>query len=194
MIGCWVALALVLPMTVPSLTEMAQRHPVAILPADAPSAVAAKKITKAFGQAGSENVLIVLLTDDKGLGPPDENVYRGLVDRLRRDTRDVVMLQDFLSTPPLHDVLASKDGKAWILPVGLSGELGTPESYRAYTNVVGMVNDTVKRNDGAPTLKATMTGPAATVADMTDAGAHDRVSIELAITILLLVILAVIYR
>lgn len=181
-------------MTVPSLTEMSQRHPVAILPADAPSAVAAKKITKAFGQAGSENVLIVLLTDDKGLGPPDENVYRGLVDRLRRDTRDVVMLQDFLSTPPLHDVLASKDGKAWILPVGLSGELGTPESYRAYTNVVGMVNDTVKRNDGAPTLKATMTGPAATVADMTDAGAHDRVSIELAITILLLVILAVIYR
>ena len=39
-----------------------------------------------------------------------------------------------------------------------------------------------------------MTGPAATVADLTDAGAHDRVTIELAITILLLVILAVIYR
>ena len=66
-IGCWVALPLVLPMAVPSLTEMSQRHPVAILPADAPSAVTAKKITQAFGQAGSENVLIVLLTDDRGL-------------------------------------------------------------------------------------------------------------------------------
>ena len=194
MIGCWVALALVLPMTVPSLTAMSQKHPVAILPADAPSAAAAKKITQAFGEAGSENVLIVLLTDDKKLGPADENAYRTLVDRLRRDTKDVVMLQDFLSTPPLHELLASKDGKAWILPVGLSGELGTPESYRAYNNVTGLVNDTLKRGGGGSGLKATMTGPAATVADLTDAGARDRVSIELAITVLLLVILAVIYR
>ncbi|WP_435369682.1 hypothetical protein, partial [Mycobacterium tuberculosis] len=31
MVGCWVALALVLPMAVPSLAEMAQRHPVAVL-------------------------------------------------------------------------------------------------------------------------------------------------------------------
>jgi RND superfamily putative drug exporter len=192
-IGCWVALALVLPMTVPSLTAMSQKHPVAILPADAPSAAAAKKITQAFGEAGSENVLIVLLTDDKKLGPADENAYRTLVDRLRRDTKDVVMLQDFLSTPPLHELLASKDGKAWILPVGLSGELGTPESYRAYNNVTGLVNDTLKRGGGSG-LKATMTGPAATVADLTDAGARDRISIELAITVLLLVILAVIYR
>ena len=56
-------------MTVPSLTQMAQRHPVAILPAEAPSAATARKISQAFHEAGSENVLIVLLTDDKGLGP-----------------------------------------------------------------------------------------------------------------------------
>src|SRR5262249_60138056 len=110
---------------------------------DAPSAVTAKKITQAFHEAGSENVLIVLLTDDKGLKPADENVYRGLVDRLHRDTKDVVMLQDFLSTPPLRELLASKDGKAWILPVGLAGELGTPESYRAYNNVANLVKQGV---------------------------------------------------
>jgi putative drug exporter of the RND superfamily len=189
-IGCWVALALVLPMTVPSLTEMAQRHPVAILPAEAPSAATAKKISQAFHEAGSENVLIVLLTDDKGLGPADENVYRTLTDRLRQDTRDVVMLQDFLSTPPLRELLVSKDGKAWILPVGLPGELGTPQSYRAYIDVAGIV----KRTVGGSTLKANLAGPASTVADLTDAGARDRVSIELAIAVLLLVILVVIYR
>ena len=141
-IGCWLALALVLPMTVPSLTQMAQRHPVAILPAQAPSTATAKKISQAFHEAGSENVLIVLLTSengDKALGPADENVYRTLTDRLRQDTKDVVMLQDFLSSPPLRDLLVSKDGKAWILPVGLSGELGTPESYRAYNDVAGIV-------------------------------------------------------
>lgn len=194
-IGCWLVLALLLPSTVPSLTQMSQRHPVALLPADAASVVAAKKITKAFGEAGSENVLIVLLTNQdgaKGLGPADEGAYRGLVDRLRRDTKDVVMLQDFLSAPPLRDLLVSKDNKAWILPVGLAGELGTPESYRAYNDVVGLVNDTLKH--GGSGLRADMTGPAGTVADLTDAGARDRVSIELAIMVLLVVILAVIYR
>jgi putative drug exporter of the RND superfamily len=183
-------------MTVPSLTEMSQRHPVAILPADAPSVVTTKKISQAFHEAGSENVLIVLLTNDNGLRRADETVYRTLVDRLRRDTKDVVMVQDFLNTPPLHDLLASKDGKAWILPVGLSGELGTPESYRAFSDVAGLVRDTVKRTESTAgsTLQANLTGPASTVADLTDAGARDRVSIELAIAILLLIILAVIYR
>lgn len=184
------ALALLLPMTVPPLTEMAQRHPVAILPADAPSAAAARKIITAFHEAGSENVLVVLLTNDKGLGPADENVYRTLVDRLRGDTKDIVMLQDFLSTPPLREVLGAKDGKAWILPIGLAGELGTPQSYRAYTNVA----DIVKRTVAGSTLTANVTGPASTVADLTDAGARDRASIELAIAVMLLVILIVIYR
>jgi RND superfamily putative drug exporter len=175
---------------------MSQRHPVAILPADAPSAVTAKKISQAFREAGSENVLIVLLTSDngaKGLGPADENVYRTLAARLRKDTKDVVMLQDFLDTPPLRELLASKDGKAWLLPVGLSGELGTPESYRAYNDVAGLIQDTMKRTVGS-TLKVNLTGPASTVADLTVAGARDRVSIELAIAILLLVILIVVYR
>ena len=44
------------------------------------------------------------------------------------------------------------------------------------------------------TLKANLTGPAATVADLTVAGAKDRLPIELAIAVLLLLILAIIYR
>lgn len=193
MIGCWAALALALPMAVPSLSEMAARHPVAILPADAPSAVTAKKINAAFHEAGSENVMIVLLTDEKGLGHGDENVYRTLVDRLRQDTKDVVMLQDFLSAPPLREVLTSKDRKGWLLPIGLAGELGTPQSYRAYNDVAALVKRTLADARGS-SLQTNLTGPAATVADLTDAGAKDRVSIELAIAILLLVILVAIYR
>ena len=134
-VGCdrvWVALAVVLPLTFPSLTEMAQKNPVAILPADAPANVTTRQMTEAFDESGSENILLVLLTNDKGLGRDDETVYRALVDKLRQDTRDVVMLQDFISTPPLREVLASKDGKAWLLPLGLAGELGSPESYAAY--------------------------------------------------------------
>ncbi|MBJ7340147.1 MAG: MMPL family transporter [Mycolicibacterium sp.] len=190
MIGCWAVIALALPLAVPSMTEMSERNPVAILPADAPSTVTAMEMTKTFKEAGSENILVVLLTDDNGLGPADEKVYGTLVDRLRQDNADVAMLQDFVSTPELREVLVSKDSKAWILPVGLVGELGTPESYNAYTRVSDIVDRTVE----GTSLKANLTGPAATVADLTVAGATDRLPIELAIAILLLIILAIIYR
>ena len=187
-------------MTVPSLPEMSQRHPVAMLPADAPSVVAARTISQEFHEAGSGNVLIVLLTNDKELGPADETVYRTLVDRLRADMegrnnrKNIVMLRDFVSTPPLRDVLVSKDGKACMLPVGLTGQLGTPESRRAFTDVAAIVKQTLQ--DAAPgtTLTANLTGPAATVADLGGAGARDAVAIETAIAVLLLIILVVIYR
>ncbi len=183
-------LALLVPLMLPSLTDMSQRNPVALLPADAPSTVASKQMTETFHESGSDNVLVVLLTDEKGLGPADEQVYRTLVDRLKMDTRDVVMLQEFTTTPQLRDVLGSKDGKAWILPVGLAGGVGTPEAYTAYSNVADMVKRTV---DGT-SLTANLTGPAATVADLTEAGADDRLPIELAIAVMLLIILTVIYR
>jgi RND superfamily putative drug exporter len=189
-IGLWVALAVALPLTVPSLDAMARRHPLAILPADAPSTVTTRQMTEAFHESGSENVLLVLLTDDKGLRAADEATYRKLVDALRGDTRDVVMVRDFLTAPPLQEALTSKDNTSWIVPVGLAGELGTPTSYGAYTRVAGIVKHAV----AGSALTAHLTGPAATVADLTEAGEHDRLPIELAIAVLVLAVLLVIYR
>lgn len=165
-IGIWVAVAVALPLTLPSLNEMSQKHPLAILPSDAPSAVTARKMTEAFHESGNEDLLLVVLTNEKGLGPADEAAYRKLVAALREDTRNVVMLQDFVSTPPLRSALTSKDRKSWVLPVGLAGELGTPRSYAAFKQVTGVVKQSLA---GSP-LTANLTGPAATVADLTVAG------------------------
>lgn len=189
-IGLWVAIAVALPLTLPSLNEMAQKHPLAILPADAPSAVTARKMTEAFHESGSEDLLLVVLTNEKGLGPADEAAYRKLVTALRADTHNVVMLQDFVSTPPLRSVLTSKDRKSWVLPVGIAGELGTPRSYAAFTQVTGVVKQSLA---GSP-LTANLTGPAATVADLTVAGEKDRLPIELAIAVLVLLVLLMVYR
>lgn len=189
-IGIWLAIAAALPLTLPSLGEMAQKHPLAILPSDAPSSVTARKMTEAFHESGSEDLLLVVLTDDKGLGAADEAVYSKLVDTLRQDTRDVVMLQDFISTPPLRSVVTSKDHKAWVLPVGVAGELGTPRSYAAFNRI----GDIVKRTVTGTPLTANLTGPAATVADLTVAGDRDRLPIELAIGVLVLIVLLVVYR
>jgi putative drug exporter of the RND superfamily len=189
-IGCWLALAIALPLTFPSLTEMTQRRPVAILPADAPVTVTTRQMTEAFHESGSENMLLVVLTDENGLARADEATYRALVYRLRQHITDVVMLQDFVSAPPLREVLTSKDGKAWILPVGIAGELGTPQSFATYKRVTGVVENIV----AGSTLTAHMTGPAATVADLTVVGKQDRLPIQLAVAGLLIAILLIIYR
>ncbi len=190
-IGCWVALAMVLPPLFPSLAEVTQKQPTSPLPASAPAIVSNRQMAEAFSKSGTEdNVLLVLLTNDKGLGPADEQVYRTLVDRLRQDSQDVVMLQDFVGTPPLRETLSSQDGKAWILPVGLSGDLASPEANAAYTRVAEIVKNTVA---GTP-LTANLTGTAATIADVIDVSERDQVRIEAAIVTLLLVILLIIYR
>ena len=73
-----------------------------------------------------------MLTNDNGLTPADEAVYRDLVSELRADTEDVAALQDFVTTPPLREILVSKDNKAWLLPVNIVGEVGYPESDRRH--------------------------------------------------------------
>src|SRR6201999_3566604 len=189
-LGAWVAVAVVLPLLFPSLNEMSEKHPLSILPSDAPSAVTARKMTEAFHESGSEDLLLIVLTDDKGLTPADEATYRGLVDTLRKDTGNVVMLQDFISTPPLKSIVTSKDNKAWVLPVGVAGELGTPKSYEAFNQIA----DTVKHSVAGSSLTANLTGPAGTVADLTVAGQQDRMPIELAIGVLVLIVLLIVYR
>ncbi len=114
-----------------------------------------------------------------------------MVDALRDDVTDVVMVQDFITTPQLRPFLTSKDKTTWVLPVGLAGELGTPRAYEAYNRVA----DIVKHNaDADGPLTVHVTGPAATVADLTVAGEQDRMPIEIAIGVLVLLVLLVVYR
>src|ERR1700760_4896954 len=104
-IGLWIAVAVALPLTSPSLNEMAQRHPLAILPNDAPSSVAARQMTEEFHESGSDNLRVVACFNEAGLKPADEAAYRKVVDTLRDDVTDVTMVQDFFTTPQLRPFL-----------------------------------------------------------------------------------------
>ncbi|WIM88750.1 MMPL family transporter [Candidatus Mycobacterium wuenschmannii] len=191
-VGFWIALTAVLSMTFPSLTEMAAKRPVPILPPDAPVLQTTKQISEAYHQNGSENenVLLVVLTDDNGLNPSDLTTYRTLAENLRPDTRDIVLLQDFVRTPALRDAMTSKDHKAWYLPMVLSGGVGTPELHEGF----GRVADIVKKSVAGTTLTAHLTGPAATGDDLMYIGIRDMHVIETAVVVMVLVILFVIYR
>ncbi len=83
---------------------MAEKHPLVILPSDAPSSVAAQKMTEAFDESGSDNLLVVAFINENGLERADEDTYRKVVDAVRDDVTDVVSVQDFVSTPQLRQV------------------------------------------------------------------------------------------
>lgn len=189
-IALWMMAALALPLMLPSLSEMSARHPLALLPSDAPSTIADQKMTAAFHESSADDLLLVVLTDDHGLTPADEATYRSLVADLRTDTSHVVSVQDFVATPALRPTLTSKDHRSWIIPVGVAGEIGTPRSYAAFT----AIKDHLTKSVTGTSLALNLTGPAATVADLTAAGEHDRLPIELAIAVLVLLVLLVVYR
>jgi putative drug exporter of the RND superfamily len=189
-IGVWIALAAVLTLTLPPLAVIAARHQVEELPADAPVVVTGKQMAEAFHETGSGSTLLVVLTNEKGLGPADEETYRTLVDNLRKDTKDVQTVQDFLGVQQLREVLQSKDNKVWALPVVLNGDEGTPQADLAYKHASEIVKKTVANS----TLTANLTGPAATTADLVDISHKDLHLIEAGTTIIVLLILIMVYR
>ncbi|RAV18186.1 MMPL family RND transporter [Mycolicibacterium sp. GF69] len=193
-IGIWAAMAVALPLTLPSLGEMAQKHPLVILPDDAPSSVSAAKMAEAFDESGSDNLLVIAFINENGLTPDDEAVYRRVVDALRDDVTDVVSVQDFLSTPQLRQFLTSEDKTTWVLPVNLEGELGTPRAFDSFNRVSDVITHHVGRDNRAGQLTVYVTGPAATAADLTVAGDRDRLPIEIAIGVLVLTVLVLVYR
>ena len=174
---------------------MAEKHPLVILPSDAPSSVTATKMAEAFQEPGSDNLLVIAFINETGLKPADEAAYRKLVDALRDDVTDVVSVQDFVSTPQLRQFLTSEDKTTWVLPVSLEGELGTPRAYESFNRVADIVKHNVPRTIAADgPLTVYVTGPAATVADLTVAGQQDRLPIEIAIAVLVLAVLLLVYR
>jgi RND superfamily putative drug exporter len=189
-IALWIGLAASLTQVFPPLGVLAQKAPASILPSNAPSVVSQKQMSEAFNEASSDNILLVVLTNEKGFTPDDEAVYRNLVSRLHAETDDVAALQDFITTPPLREVLVSKDNKAWLLPINIVGEIATPKAIAATKRTMQTVKDAV----AGATLQAYTTGPAGTFNDIQDIGDHDRVTIEIATIVALLAILLMVYR
>ena len=84
-IASWILLAGVLALIFPPLPVQTTKHAQKPFPDDAPTAITAKEMTKAFGNTGGANALaLIVLTDEKGITPADEDTYRKLVDKLKR--------------------------------------------------------------------------------------------------------------
>jgi putative drug exporter of the RND superfamily len=187
MIAAWAAVVAVLAVAFPPLTKVVEGQTVQPLPPKAMAA--AEQMAKDFGES-AQNVLIVVLTDNRGLQPADEDAYRGLAATLRGDTRDVTGVQDVLTAPALRPLMVSADNKAFYLAVMLRAPAGSPESSQAYQRIT----DTVRRSTAGTSLTADVTGQAAMVGDMSLVTARDLHITEIVTALFVLIILLVIYR
>ncbi|MDT5292528.1 MAG: putative drug exporter of the superfamily, partial [Mycobacterium sp.] len=189
-IVAWLALAIALFLAIPPLPVVAVLKPPAFLPSDSPVLISSTEMKQAFKEPSSDNLAVVILSDQNGLTPADDATYKTLVDKLHADKSSVVGTQDFLAIPELKQALQSTDTKAWQLPVNMVGVMGTGEGQQAYRNVVKIVKDTT----AGTTLTANVVGPAATMDDLTSTGAEDQHFIEIATVLMVLTILMVVYR
>lgn len=55
--------------------------------------VSQKQMADDFKEASSDNILLVVLTNENGLTAADENVYKNLIARLRAEPEDVAALR-----------------------------------------------------------------------------------------------------
>ncbi|WP_082969112.1 RND family transporter [Mycobacterium sp. E2699] len=186
-IAAWAALVAVLAVAVPPLTKVVEGRPLQPLPPEAMAA--AEQMAKDFGES-AQNVLVVVLTDNRGLQPGDNEVYSKLATTLRGDTEDVTAVQDVVATPALRPLLVSADNKAFYLAVNLRAPAGSPESLRAYQRIT----EIAKRSTAGSPLTAEITGEGALAGDLTIVSTRDAHVIEMVTIVLVLLILLAIYR
>ncbi|WP_415823481.1 RND family transporter, partial [Mycobacterium basiliense] len=204
-IAAWIAIAAIPALLFPPLMEAAAgKNNSAALPDDAPTMVTSREMAKSFegksdkdtkddkntkndkGNTGGSQ-LLVILTNEDGMGPADLAAYTKLVEKLRAEKFSV---QDFVSNPPLHEVLASKDNKAWNLPVMFQTGQDDPATQSAYKRIKEIVSDVLKGS----TLTPHYAGAVATVADLVTIGQEDTHLIEIGTAVSVLVILLMVYR
>ena len=186
-IAAWIAVVAVLAVAFPPLTKVVEGQTVQPLPPKA--MVAAEQMAKDFGES-AQNVLIVVLTDNRGLAPGDEDAYRKLAATLRGETHDVTGVQDIVTTPALRPLMVSADNKAFYLAVMLRAPAGSPESSQAYQRITELA----KRSTAGSPLTAEVTGQGAMAGDLAIVTARDMHIIEMVTALFVLIILLVIYR
>lgn len=186
-IAAWVAAVAVLTVAFPPLTKVVEGQTVQPLPPEAMAAT--EQMAKDFGESG-QNILIVVLTDNRGLQPADEDAYRTLAATFRGETKDVAGVQDIVTTPALRPLLISADNKAFYMAVILRTPAGSPESSQAYQRIT----EIAKRSTAGTPLTAQVTGQGAMAGDLAIVTARDMRTIEMVTALFVLVILLVIYR
>ena len=175
---------------VPQLETVVRQQSVDPVPRNIPSLQALDRMAKAFGEVGSTTTVVVAMENPDGLTPLVRQRYSVMVDKLRADSDQVKLVRDLLSDPVTAGQATSRDGKAWYLPVGIAGTLGSPRAAES----VRSIREVAANAFGGTRTVTKVTGPAATMSDQIVAAADDLLIISVATAALIALILLLVYR
>ena len=120
----WVALVVLMNLTVPQLEAVGQMRSVSMSPKEAPSVIAAMRTGEVFDEYKSDSSAMIVLEGDQPLGDEAHRYYNELVDRLEADTKYVEHVQDFWGDPLTEAGAQSADGKAVVCAGVSRGQSG----------------------------------------------------------------------
>ncbi len=186
----WLAIAVIVAISVPPLEQVEKEHSVTLSPDDAPSFKAMKRISADFKETNSDSVAMIVLEGQQPLGDDAHRFYNHLIRQLEHDPKHVQHIQNFWGDPLTAGAAQSPDGKATYVQLNLAGR---PASTMANESVEA-VRDIVARTPAPPGVKAYLTGPAAIVADMSGSGDKTVILITLVSLAVIFGTLLLVYR
>jgi RND superfamily putative drug exporter len=191
-IGIWVVLGGAGMLFLPTVGHVAAEQNNATLPSDSPTIEALKVMDKSFGTGRAKSFLFVVFDNKDGLSTTDEAAYGNLVARLKARPAYVAEVQDYLGDEDKKKALTSDDGQGTYLPVGLTSNIGSPESAAQVAWVRAQVKDVEKAADSSANIY--VTGDPANVVDITKLGTDAGAKMGIISGVLLMLVLLVIYR
>ena len=153
----WVFTTVLVNVAVPQLEVVGEQHSAPMVPADAPSMEAMKRIGHDFGEYDSNSSIMVVLEGQQPLGDDVHHYYNGLVDRLSQDRKHVQHVLNLWGDPLTAAGVQSSDAKAAYVMVNIAGDQGTQLANES----VQAVREIVDRSTPPPGVKAHVTGAAA---------------------------------
>ncbi|WP_406814966.1 RND family transporter [Mycobacterium sp. M23085] len=189
-VGAWLGLAAVLALVFPQLETVVKQQSVDPVPRNVASFQSLDRMGKAFDEVGSATTVVVAMESPGGLTSQVRERYSAMVDKLRADSGEVKLVRDLLADPATARQATSDDGKAWYLPVGIAGTLGSPRAAESVQSVREIATEAFR---GTGTV-AEVTGPPATMSDQIVSADRDLLVISLATVGLIAAILLLVYR
>jgi RND superfamily putative drug exporter len=186
----WLAIMVLLSVTIPPLEVVERQRSVSLSPADAPSVIAAERIGEAFEQSTGGSVAIIVIEGTEPLGEEAHRYYDEIIRQLEDDPAHVQHVQDFWGDPLTAGAAESADRKAAYVQMDLVGELGQADA----TNSVTAVRDIVDRTPAPPGVQTYVTGPSAIVADLGASGNKTVLLITLVTIGVIFLMLLLLYR
>jgi RND superfamily putative drug exporter len=186
----WLALIVVLTLTVPTLEKVGEMQAVSMSPKDAPSVAAMMRVGKVFQEFDSDSSAMIVLEGQQQLGAETHRFYDDMIAKLRADTKHVQHIQDFWGDPLTSAGAQSEDGKATYVQVYLAGNMGEALGNESVTAVQKLISGL----SPPPGVKVYVTGGPALQADQETAGNSSIRIIELVTVGVIISMLLFFYR